>query len=91
MTSRKVKVPATVLMQAVGEEAVLLNLESEQYFGLDEVGARFWQVLTTTTDTDAAVSQLIEEFDVAPNVLAADLDRFVDELVASGLLATADD
>ncbi len=91
MTSRKVKVPSTVLMQAVGDEAVLLNLANEQYYGLDEVGTRFWQVLTTSADTDTAVSRLIEEFDVAPNVLAADLDRFVDELVASGLLATADD
>jgi hypothetical protein len=32
-----------VLVQELEGEAVLLNLASERYFGLDDVGTRIWQ------------------------------------------------
>jgi hypothetical protein len=90
VTSRQLKVPQTVLVQPVGDEAVLLDLTSERYFGLDEVGAHFWRVLTSTTDTDEAYRHLAEDYDVASEVLAGDLERFVDELVENGLLVELD-
>lgn len=40
--SISVAIPAQVLARRVGEEIVILNLESGVYFGLDPVGARIW-------------------------------------------------
>src|ERR1700738_2140641 len=40
MFSDKVSVPAHVLVRFLDKEAVLLNIETERYFGLDETGAR---------------------------------------------------
>ena len=34
-----------VLSQEINGETVLLDLESESYFGLNEIGTRIWQVL----------------------------------------------
>jgi hypothetical protein len=90
MPSRRVTVPPSVLVQAVGDEAVLLDLTSERYFGLDEVGAYFWEVITASAGTDEAFQRLAEAYDVAPDVLAADLERFVDDLLANGLLVEVD-
>ena len=36
-----------VLYKEVGKEAVLLDLETETYFGLNSAGARRWKLLTT--------------------------------------------
>ena len=35
-----------ILFQKLGNEAVILHLQSEEYFGLDEVGTRIWEVFT---------------------------------------------
>ena len=86
MPTRRVAAAPSVLVQAVGEEAVLLDLTSERYFGLDEVGAHFWQVITTSASTDEAFQRLAEAYEVAPDILATDLERFVADLLANGLL-----
>ena len=84
--AQSVSVPADVLFREVDGEAVLLNLDSENYLGLDEVGTRMWAVLTTSDSVQAAYETLLSEYDVAPDVLHRDMDKLVQELVAYGLL-----
>src|SRR2546429_9686168 len=55
--------PKHVLVRPVDQESVLLNLETERYFGLDETGTRMWQLLTTSPDIDAAYQELLAEYD----------------------------
>jgi hypothetical protein len=47
-------VPAHVLVRILDRESVLLNLETEQYFGLDETSTRMWQLVTASPNIDAA-------------------------------------
>ena len=35
------------MVRKVGEESVLLDLKTERYLGLDDVSARFWDLLTS--------------------------------------------
>jgi hypothetical protein len=42
----KLSVPQHTLFRELAGEAVLLNLASGTYFGLDETGTSFWQALT---------------------------------------------
>ena len=44
----KVRVPEDVLVSELDGESVLLNLKSECYFGLDEVGTRLWELLISS-------------------------------------------
>src|SRR5438445_7938456 len=55
--------PAHVLVRLLDRESVLLNLETERYFGLDETGTRMWQLVTTSPDIDAAYQELLAEYD----------------------------
>jgi hypothetical protein len=82
----RVKVPEDVLISSLQSEAVLLNLDSERYFGLDEVGTRIFSVLTSSPSIEAAYEQLLVEYDVDANVLRADLLALVEQLVAQGLV-----
>ncbi len=78
--------PAHVLVRFLARESVLLNLETEQYFGLDETGTRMWQLLTDSPSIDAAYQELLAEFDVEPELLRSDLMELLSRLVDSGLL-----
>jgi hypothetical protein len=85
----KMVVPEGVLVRELGGESVILNLNSESYFGLDDVGTRMWAALTAAESIEAAYQSLLEEYDVNPEKLTEDLDALIDKLVAQGLLEVA--
>lgn len=75
-----------VLVQVVSGEAVLLDLLSGAYFGLNDTGARFWDLLGRLGSGDLAVSALLEEFDVEEDALRSDMRGLLQELVDAGLV-----
>ena len=81
-----VEVPKHVLVRFLGKETVLLNLEAECYFGLDEIGTRMWQVVTAAPSIENAYAELLAEFDVAPELLRQNLSELLGRLVDLGLL-----
>jgi len=84
--SDRVVVPDGVLISQLQEESVILNLESERYYGLDDVGTRFLSVLTSSESIEVAHQQLAAEYDVDPQELRQDLLALVEKLVDQGLL-----
>jgi len=78
-----------VIAQEVAGEMVLLDLNSEHYFGLDAVGARVWQLIRESGDLQAIVDTLLDEFDVEEARLRDDLERLLGELLATGLVSPA--
>jgi hypothetical protein len=78
--------PAHVLVRYLDCESVLLNLETEQYFGLDETGTRMWQLVMTSPSIDAAYQGLLAEFDVEPELLRTTLTELLGRLLDNGLL-----
>src|SRR5208283_1090645 len=64
----RVVVPKHVLVRHLDGESVLLNLETEKYFGLDATGTRMWQLVTAAPTVDAAYALLLEEFEVEPEL-----------------------
>lgn len=83
----RVVVPQHVLVRFMDRESVLLNLETERYFGLDETGTRMWQVVTAAPNIEVAVRQLLEEYDAEPHVLEGNLTELLGRLVENGLLS----
>lgn len=84
--SDRVRVPDDVLISNLQEESVILNLDSERYYGLDDVGTRFLSVLNTAHSIEAAYEKLIQEYDVDEEVLRKDLLTLVENLVAQGIV-----
>jgi len=60
---QRIAVSSDALFQEVEGEAVILDLAQSQYFGLDEVGTRIWQLLQTHGTARAVIDQMLEEFD----------------------------
>ena len=81
-----ISISPDVMVRKVGEESVLLDLKTERYLGLDEVSARFWDLLTSGGSIQSAYDTLLAEFEVDPDRLRQDLDDFIRELVQFGLV-----
>lgn len=63
-----------VVAREVGGEVVLLDLASGQYFGLDPVGGRFWELLAERPQSLAELCNSIEaEFDASRERIEKDL------------------
>jgi hypothetical protein len=88
--SARIVVPADVLFRQLDQEAVILNLDSGLYFGLDAVGTDMWRALTTSDSIQAAYEKLLDEYDVAPDALRGDLEELIEKLAADGLLTVAE-
>ena len=69
----KVSIPAQVMARDVGNETVILNLESGMDFGLDQVGARIWQLLSKDKTFAEVCDAMVAEYDVS----RADIERDV--------------
>ena len=84
--SDRVIVPSDVLIRFLDQESVLLNLNTERYFGLDSVGTRIWQLITSSPSIEDAYRKLLEEFEVNPQVLRSNLADLLDHLLENGLI-----
>jgi Coenzyme PQQ synthesis protein D (PqqD) len=87
--SDRVRVPDDVLISNLQEESVILNLDNERYYGLDNVGTRFLSVLNTADSIEAAYEVLRDEYAVDAHNLRQDLLELVEDLVGQGILIRA--
>ncbi len=78
-----------MLVQQIAGESILLNLQSERYFGLDEVGTRIWNLVTTCKSIESAYEALLGEYEVDAEQLRRDVQSLVLNLVENGLLEGA--
>jgi hypothetical protein len=65
----------------------LLDPNAERYFGLDNVGTRFWQLLHEHGgDLEKIVTVMLDEYDVDEATLRHDLGGLIGRLAAEGLV-----
>jgi|SRR5262249_40558360 len=83
---QKLKVTPDTLINVIEGESVLLNLKSETYFGLDQIGTRMWALLTTSDSIQAAYEALLDEYDVSADALRQDMRDLIEKLLGNGLV-----
>ena len=79
-------IPAPVMSRLVGDETVLLDLESGMYFGLDGVGQRIWEAIAEGKNLGEIATTIAGEFDVDEAKALSDLIEFAEDLNGRGLL-----
>jgi len=79
-------VSSDVLFQEVSGEVVLLDLASEEYFGLDKIGTRIWQSIHSGTELSEALDQIVQDYNVSRSQLETDVERLLGQLIQAGLL-----
>jgi hypothetical protein len=84
--SMKISVPSQVLVRVFENESVILNLNTESYHGLDDVGTRMWTALTHSASIQEAFEALLAEYAIDPAQLRQDLDDFLEKLHQRGMV-----
>ena len=84
--NKKVTFADTVFAQEVDGEMVLLDMNSENYFGLDAVGTDIWQAMQEKATLQEELEVLLDQYEVEEEVLKKDHVSFVENLEESGLV-----
>jgi hypothetical protein len=78
-------IPAAVYAE-LDDGAVILNVNSGIYYGLDSVGSRIWSLVSGGSTPDAIVDQLETEYAEDRARLQADVTELLQTLEAKGLV-----
>ena len=82
----KITIPKDVVFREIAGEAVILNLQTGKYFGLDEVGTQMWQALAKHAEIKLALEDLAAEYETTKDQLEHDLLELVDNLAVHQLI-----
>ncbi len=85
----KINEQKEILYQDIEDEIIILNMKDENYMGLDQVGARMWNILLSSNTIQDAYDQLLEEYKVEPDTLKKDLNNFINELIKNDLVTVS--
>jgi len=75
-----------VVSRRLGDEIVLVHLQTNRIFSLSPTGARLWELLSAGRSRPEIERQLREEYDVSPEAVSAEVDSLVTMLEAEALV-----
>ena len=73
------------------DEAIILNLNSGIYYGLNEVGARVWELIQQPQSFRELLDALLEEYDVSIEGCKQDLTKILLDLKNAGLVEVSNE
>jgi hypothetical protein len=79
----------SVMFRIIEDEAVILDLDAGEYFGLNAVATRVWQLLSENQPVTSICNAIVDEFDVSLEVVQEDVGSLVNDLCSRGLLCPA--
>jgi hypothetical protein len=87
---RRLEPSQDVVGQRLGDEVVLVSLQTNRIFELNRTGARFWELLQSESDRGRIEQRLLEEFEVSEEDLSAEVDQLIKNLTDEELIRVLD-
>lgn len=75
-----------IFVQGVGDELVVLSMESGLYYSFNGVGAAIWRLAEAGKDTSQIAAAIAAEYDVEESQAAADAEAFLRDAFERSLL-----
>jgi hypothetical protein len=82
------RISKEVIFQELDGEAVLLNMQSGIFFGLNPVAKRMWELLNELGQAERVLTQMLQEYEASEEQLRQDLIDFIEKLKSKGLVET---
>ena len=80
-----------LVLEEIDDEVVILDLQENVYFGLNEVAKLVWRGLEEGQTLGEVVDTLVEHFEVEREVVEGDVRSFVDDALAKELISPVAD
>lgn len=78
-----------LVFSEVDDEITMMHIETGKYYGLNRVGAVIWNLLDEPTGFGAVCDALVTRFEVEPAQCRAEVEAFVSQMAAAGLVTVA--
>ena len=76
----------TVIQSKIGDEVVMLDMDSGFYFGLNSVASIIWMKLESAKSFEEVVNELLEEFSIDRQTCVNDTRVFWDQLLEKNII-----
>lgn len=83
---RRLRVNPAVTSQRIGDDAVLIDLRTNEIYEMNRTASRMWQLLGDGLGIDEIERQLEAEFDVEAEELHRQIDSFLTTLLDAKLV-----
>jgi hypothetical protein len=81
-----VKVAGEQVSCDLAGEVVILHLKSGEYFGLNEVATRIWNLIQEPKTAGAVLDAVLKEYDVAIAELERDIFALLEQMITNELI-----
>lgn len=85
-SSIELQTPSNIVWNVVDNEALLLDIETGEYFSLNPVATEIWTMLSEGQSRDTIAVTLGKKYEIEPEAIAADIDELLNDLSQAGLL-----
>ena len=85
-SSQNVQINADVLWQRLDDEVIVMQLKTDHIYSLNHTGARLWELVAAGNDLPSIQSELENEFGLASEMLAAEIEKTLALLIGERLL-----
>jgi len=75
-----------MLFNEIDGEVVMLSIENSEYYGMDKVGSRIWQLLENPMLFKELVNKLMDEYDIAEEQCYQDTIEFLEKMIEKKVL-----
>lgn len=76
-----------VVWRLISDEAVVLNLESGHYYGLNKTGSIIWQLLALNKTPKEIALKIAEKYEISPKVVSSDVNSAIETFEREGLVS----
>jgi hypothetical protein len=75
-----------IVQSKIGEEVVMLDMDSGFYFGLNSVASVIWELLAIEIDFEALIKKLMTQFEVERSLCEADTRELLDQMLEKKII-----
>jgi len=75
-----------IVASDIDDEKVMMSVEKGEYFGLDPIGSRVWELIDKPVKVTDLIDALLLKYDVDRETCECDILAFLEELHENGIL-----
>jgi len=75
-----------IVASDIDGETVMMSIENGEYYGLDDIGSRIWELIEKPVKVSNLIDTLLERFDVDRGTCEKDVLKFLNDLNGDNIL-----
>ena len=88
--NRPIQRPSDMLFSHIDDEVVMMSIKTGEYYGLNSVASRIWELLEHPHTFEELIGKLALEFDIDEGICRKDVHAFLSQLAENQLIIAAD-